>query len=107
MADAAQTTADPSVEARFETLASTWRAETRVMSSVEDMSTHFAYQQIIGMGPGVVPLILRELEREPEHWFWALRAITGQNPVRPESRGRLDAMTSAWLAWGREQGLVD
>jgi hypothetical protein len=27
------------------------------------------YQQIIGMGPPAVPLILEELRREPDQWF--------------------------------------
>jgi len=33
-----------------------------------------AYQQIIDMGLAVIPLILRELEQRPNHWFAALRA---------------------------------
>jgi hypothetical protein len=59
---------------------------------------HPAYQQIIGLGPAGVPLLLRELEREPDHWFWALRAITGEDPVPEEARGRLREMAAAWLS---------
>lgn len=46
---------------------------------------HPAYQQIIGMGPAVVPLLLNDLVRTRSHWFWALRAITGktQFPMTP------------------------
>jgi len=39
---------------------------------------------MIGLGWPVVPLILEELNREPNQWFWALEAITEQNPVPPE-----------------------
>ena len=69
------------------------------------LTIHPAYQQIIGMGPAVVPLLLRELEREVDHWFWALKAITGADPVPPASRGKVREMAEAWLRWGREQGL--
>jgi hypothetical protein len=58
------------------------------------------------MGPSAVPLILGELERRPSHWFEALRAITGADPVKPEDCGRLHQMTQAWLDWGKEQGYV-
>ena len=36
---------------------------------------HPAYQQIISMGEAALPLILRELERNKDHWFLALMAI--------------------------------
>jgi hypothetical protein len=92
------------IETRFLELAQQWRRETGMMSLVTKMSMHPAYQRIIGMGQPVVPLILRELEQEPDHWFWALQAITGANPVQPEQRGRLTQMANAWIEWGREHG---
>ncbi|WP_199246396.1 hypothetical protein [[Phormidium] sp. ETS-05] len=92
------------IEAQFLELASQWRRETVMMSLVQKMSMHPAYQRIIGMGQPVVPLILRELEQEADHWFWALQAITGANPVLPEQRGRLTEMADAWIQWGRENG---
>lgn len=92
------------IDQRFSELAAIWKQERGPISSVAKMVMHPAYQQIIGMGPAVVPCLLRELEREPDHWFWALKAITGIDPVPPESRGKLQAMASAWIGWGREQG---
>ena len=56
------------------------------------------------MGQSVLPLIMRELEREPDHWFCALTAITGVNPVKPEQRGRLQEMVQAWIIWGQANG---
>jgi hypothetical protein len=70
------------------------------------MVAHPAYQAIIGLGAPVVPLLLQDLAREPAHWFEALKAITGEDPVRPEDWGRVRAMAAAWLAWGRSRGLV-
>jgi hypothetical protein len=69
------------------------------------MVLHPAYQRIIGMGTAAVPFLLCELERRPDHWFWALTAITGADPVKPEHRGKLREMANAWLKWGKEQGL--
>jgi hypothetical protein len=67
---------------------------------------HPAYQQIIGMGMEVVPLLLGELARELDHWFWALKAITGVDPVSPASRGKMREMAEAWFHWGRQQGYL-
>jgi len=64
------------------------------------------YQQIIGMGRDAVPLILEELQKEPDHWFWALAATTGEDPVPPEHKGKLSEMTKAWLEWGERHGYV-
>ncbi len=75
------------VEQRFQELARQWKDETLVLSSITAMATHPAYQQIIGMGKDAVPLILAELKQQPAHWFWALRAITGEDPVPPQDRG--------------------
>lgn len=94
------------VERRFEELTRQWKEVTQVTSSITEMSTHPAYQQIIGMGKDAVPLILAELRREPDHWFWALRAITGEDPVPAADRGKLQAMTRAWLEWADRRGLA-
>src|SRR5438132_1326530 len=93
------------VERRFAELAAEWKAGRGPTSFAADMAKHPAYQAIIALGPPAVPLILRELEREPDYWFAALRALTGADPVPPEARGRLSAMAEAWLRWGRDQGL--
>jgi len=92
------------LEAEFNKFAEEWRIETGMLSLVTQKSMHAAYQKIISMGQPVIPLILRDLERKPDHWFWALRAITGDNPVKPEQRGRMKLMAEAWIQWGKEHG---
>ena len=88
----------------FSALVSQWKRETEMTSSMTEMAMHPAYQRIIGMGTDAIPLLLRELEDRPDHWFWALKAITGDDPVPSEQRGRLKGMAQAWLAWGSRQG---
>ena len=94
-----------SVAERFRELVGIWKAGTAPLSSATEMAMHPAYQQIIGLGRDAVPLLLRELQREPDHWFWALKAITGVDPVEPRQRGQIREMAEAWLRWAREQGL--
>jgi len=89
---------------RFERLANQWKAERGPASSVRRMAMNPAYQQIIGMGNEAVSLILHELELKPDHWFWALMAITSANPIPHEDRGKIKKMAEAWVRWGKENG---
>ena len=91
---------------RFAALATEWKKATALESSTTAMTAHPAYQAIIALGPAVVPLLLRDLEREPIHWFEALRAVTGEDPVPRDCWGHIPAMASAWLDWGRQRGLI-
>lgn len=91
---------------RFHRLAAQWRAETELLSSSSAMTAHPAYRAIISLGPGVVPLLLADLQREPAHWFEALRELTGEDPVPREHWGNVPAMRDDWVAWGRARGLV-
>jgi hypothetical protein len=86
----------------FARLTAEWKAARRPTSSARRMADHPAYQAIIRLGRPVVPLILAELRREPDHWFIALAEITGAVPVPAECRGNLTAMTEAWEAWWGE-----
>src|SRR5262249_25632314 len=92
------------IEQRFRQLVEAWQSDCPPSSRIADMVMHPAYQQIIGLGPAAIPLLLKELENNLDHWFWALIAITGANPVPPESRGKFKEMAEAWLEWGRKYG---
>lgn len=98
------TAADKKLRERFNNLAETWEKDTVNLSSAQEIILHPAYQRIIGMGPIVIPLILKRLTKTPNFWFWALRALTDVEPVRERERGFLPAMTEAWLRWGEENG---
>jgi hypothetical protein len=97
--------AAPLLELEFRELAARWRQETEHLSST-DVFTHPDYQRIIGLGSRVVPLLVRDLATTGAHWFWALRAITGENPVPAEDAGNVRKMIQGWLAWGAARGLV-
>jgi len=54
------------------------------------------------MGSHVLPLIFRELPEGRSLWFWALHAITREDPVVEDESG--DQAVEAWLTWGKERG---
>jgi hypothetical protein len=92
---------------RFAELSATWKEERGFSSSLTSLVLSPSYQKVIGLGKPVVPYILAELAVKPDHWFWALSAITGVDPVPVEAAGDIRAMTQAWIRWGDEEGIVD
>lgn len=89
---------------RFGALAEEWRSATAHLSNIRKRILHPAYQEIIGMGASAIPLILAEMKRRPGQWFWALQAITGEDPTASHQHGNLTELTEAWLEWGRRNG---
>lgn len=92
---------------RFKQLALDWRRETESLSDTIEIIGHSAYQQIIGMGPFALPFIFHELNKEPEHWFHALVAITQADPVPEEEKGNLPVMRHRWIEWGAQNGYTE
>jgi hypothetical protein len=88
----------------FERLSAQWHDETGHLSNLTKMVGHPAYQQIIGLGPDVLPLLLRSLEQAPDHWFWALASITGEDAAAGEQT--VEGARQKWLSWGREHALL-
>jgi hypothetical protein len=106
MASVVNAAEQAAVAEQFAALSERWKTATALLSSTTAMVNHPAYQAIIGLGPLAVPLLLRDLEREPVHWFEALQAITGENPVPREHWGNSRAMATDWLTWDRQRGLI-
>ncbi len=97
---------DANILEKFNNLKLSWQKDTGHAGFVAEIALHPAYQEIIGMGKPVIPMILNELRKEPHHWFWALSSISGDNPIRPEQRGIMREMINAWLEWGKEKGYI-
>jgi hypothetical protein len=92
------------IEERFRRLAEVWQRETGFLSSMSEASSHPAYQEIIQLGPEVIPLLLRDMERNHSHWFAALRSLTGANPVPATVGGNIPKIVEAWLQWAKDNG---
>jgi hypothetical protein len=83
-----------------------WKQGTRHLSSPTDKYLHPSHARIIGLGWPAVAHILRSLKRRPDDWFYALRAITGENPVPVNVAGDIKQMSEHWFSWGKQRGLI-
>jgi len=106
LADAANHGPDEGLRVAFEELALAWSSGTAHLSSPTALVQHPAYRQIIGLGPAVLPLMLRDLAENGRFWFPALNAITGENPIPEDAAGDVERMTEAWIGWGRANDLI-
>lgn len=83
-----------------------WKSDTEYVSSLHEKYLHPSYASIIGMGAQALPYILESMKKEPDDWFYALRSITGDNPVTNDMTGDMRRMTAAWIEWGASRGLA-
>jgi hypothetical protein len=83
-----------------------WKKETAGLSSPRSIRMNRNYQKIIGLGESVLPLILAELQREPNDWLYALEMIAKdeENPVTDEM-GFKESL-NAWINWGKTKGYL-
>jgi hypothetical protein len=95
-----------SLKHRFDKLTSEWRNLKGPISSDIHIAMLDPYQKIIALGKPVLPLIFEELKKQPDHWFWALEKLTGENPVPDEQRGYIRRMANIWLEWARKEGYL-
>lgn len=101
-----QIAASSSIANRFARLVADWKRERNPYSSDPAQDATASYLKIIGMGPEAIPLVLQEMQREPDQWFVALNALTDADPVPPEHRGNFNQIVSDWLSWGRVNGYL-
>lgn len=97
---------DASVEDQFISLTKRWKRETMMSSLAAEKIKNLNYQTIIGLGvtfkEKVIHLILKDLEENIEYWHYALKSITGYNPVPKGMVNNLDAVRDYWIKWGKE-----
>jgi len=90
----------------FMRLKKLWNEDTAGISSETRILLNHYYLKIISLGPSIIPLILAELSKKPDHWFMALAVLSDSDPTKP-GYTFIEA-TEAWLKWGRDHGyLID
>ena len=89
----------------FAQLVSKWKRDTRHSSSIMKSILHPAYLRIIGLGRPVLPLLLAELRRNPDHWFVALSSVAGTDAA--EHTETFGQAVEAWLSWGKKNALIE
>jgi hypothetical protein len=94
------------VSGEFRVLAKEWREETGADSSLTRITSHPDYLRIIALGRRAIPLILKELRKQPEPWFVALRAITGEQNIGKQHVGNFAQIAREWIRWGEANGHI-
>jgi hypothetical protein len=85
------------VRIKFERYRLAWQDKAAAMSVLNDIAVLDEYQHIIGLGLPVVPFIIEELRHELDHWFWALKAIVGEDHAAEAST--MKEAAEMWIAW--------
>ena len=93
-------------EKEFDALARRWKRETARYGHLSKIVMHEDYQRIMTMGKPSIRILLRDLEKGPAHWFWALHNLvpSGQDPA--EGLTTIEEARQAWLQWGRENNYL-
>jgi hypothetical protein len=92
---------------RFDLYNSIWKSETIFSSSITEITNNAAYRSIIALGQEVIPFIIDDLKVNDNHWFHALEALTGQNPIKENHKGIVLLMKKDWVEWAKENNLTD
>lgn len=87
-------------------LSEKWKEETKHFSFSKDIYNSDSYKRILKLGTNVLPFILKELEKAPNHWFHALRSITNENPVKESSKGNVKLMSNDWITWAKQRAII-
>jgi hypothetical protein len=92
---------EDSLEKAFHENVERWKVDTVHWSSITKMVAHPSYLRIIGLASygrnAVLRLLIDELRNNPDHWFAALEAIAGENPVPPSVN--FGEAVSSWIEW--------
>lgn len=92
---------------QFDFYSSIWKDETIFFSSISEITNNSAYISIISLGQEVLPLIIDDLKISDSHWFYALEALTGCNPIKENHKGIIPLMKNDWIEWAKENNLTD
>ncbi len=89
----------------FENLLTSWRKQTRFLSSIEGIVNQRDFQAIIAMGARAVPFIGASIEAQPSTLVWALNIIFGAKITDNPNVTIKDACT-LWVKELKRQGLM-
>lgn len=92
----------------FESYCQQWKEETSAYSSTPKKLLNIWYLRIISLGRGIVPLIIKELKDDPDHWFLALKALTFEDPIEQNTAlyYSFDDCVQAWLEWAKRNNIT-
>ena len=95
----------------FESYCRQWKEETAGYSSLPKKLLNEWYLRIISLGRGIVPLIIKELQHDPDQWFLALKVLTFEDPIEQIDEKDsdiyygFDGCVQAWLEWAKRNNI--
>ncbi|MGA9408422.1 MAG: hypothetical protein WBW71_14905 [Bacteroidota bacterium] len=92
-----------SLAKEFPKLVTQWREETFHLSSLTKIYAHPAYQRIMAMGTDGLSLVLSELQKKPDRWFYALKFMAGEDVAAGMKN---EDARAAWLEWGYKNNYI-
>jgi hypothetical protein len=90
-----------SLEDKFNALADAWDDHNLGSPKIDYRS--LSVLQIIGMGPNVIPFLIKRLESGETRWIFALKCITGEEAESPDMRGDANQVIDSWSNWWKRQ----
>lgn len=89
------------IERQFNSLLNEYKTQKPIYSSnIRDYVSLPSFQAICDLGKSVVPLIIKEYEREIDFWDVALSQILDFHPNIPQDQlGRVEYIRAAWVSW--------
>jgi hypothetical protein len=90
---------------QFARLADQWKLGIGAISDPQEIRALPGFAELVRLGQDIIPLVLKELDKEPTYWFEVLADITGHDPTPSEHAGDVDEMISAWKRWAAGKNL--
>ena len=87
----------------FEALESSWKKETRFLSSVKGIIEQRDFQAIVSMGAQAVPVIGQSIEAEPPMLVWALNMIF-KGKISDKKDLTIEEACKLWVKEPKRQG---
>ncbi len=89
-----------SLETTFNEYYTNWRRETAMCSGIEAKRNNENFKKIVAMGEKIIPIILKEIKKNPSHLFLVLPEITKENIIIPEEdQGNIRKINELWIQW--------
>ena len=83
-----------------------WKEMKTFISDTNKIISLQPYREIVLLGKIAIPWIIRDLRKAPDHWFHALKEITGENPISEKNLGNIIEMSNDWIKWAQENGYI-
>ena len=92
------------LEKEFNALVAQWKEDTFACSSLTKQFGHPAYMRIMALGKQGIPLVLREMRKSQDDWFYALKFMAGEDAAKGVKD--FDAAKAAWTQWGYQHNYI-